>query len=208
MKIDQEIAYFIGVLHSDAHIYNFFNKKENNMRNRLLLQIAPKSLPMATKFKQVLHTKFGRKVNIRKLPNKQAYKIQASINLIYPILKYWEKYNLPLEIKRDNKLFGAYLAGLIDGDGYVKYKKIKGKIFACQIKIASKEPLEEIASLIKTHLNCKVHYEKDKNKRGTGHNTCFLISSKNYQYLLENVEPHLTIPYKKERIIAVSNKWV
>ena len=208
MKIDWKIAYFIGVLHSDAHIYKFNNKKEGSVRNRLLLQIGPKSLPMANKFKQILYTKFGRDVNIRKLPNKEAYKIQASINLIYPLLKNWQKYNLPLEIKEDSLLFGAYLAGLIDGDGYVKYKKYKGQIFACQIKIAAKEPLEEIASLIELHLNCKVHYEKDKNKRGTGYNTCFLISSKNYRYLLENLEPHLTIPYKKERITTVCHKWL
>ena len=123
-RIDKDVAYFLGVLHSDGCIYFFNNKKENRKQIRLNLTIGKKSIPMALKFQRILSTHFNRTVNLRKVPNKEAYVIQTSINRLWYLFKNWKDQNIPREIKDSYRLFGVYLAGLIDGDVIIYFNGI------------------------------------------------------------------------------------
>jgi hypothetical protein len=206
-KMDAEIAYFIGVLHSDGCIYRFNDKKRKRIQIRLNLTIGQKSLPMASEFKRILFKRFGRTVNIRKVPNKISYMVQTSINRLYWLFKQWEDKSIPFIISNDSVLFGSYLAGIIDGDGYVKLKKRDGKTFACQIKISAGYIHYQLLEQIKFHLGCGAHIEKDVNKKGMGYSHCFLISKKNYRYIQHLILPYIKMPYKKERIKEYIKKW-
>ena len=54
MKINSNVAYLIGVLHSDGCIYRFHDKKRNRTQIRLNLTVGEKSLPMSRKFQKIL----------------------------------------------------------------------------------------------------------------------------------------------------------
>ncbi|MBW2982620.1 hypothetical protein KY343_07080 [Candidatus Woesearchaeota archaeon] len=194
-KIDNNIAYFIGILHSDGCIYNLFDKKRDRKIIRLNLTIGKKSISMALKFKKILFDYFNRTVNLRKVPNKNSYVIQTSINRIKHVLKNWNE-KIPLEIKRDSSLFGAYLAGLIDGDGYIKLKNNTTDriVPQCIIKIASDHPMVDVKNSIISHIGCNVHFEYKKGNKGV--DTCFYISKKSIGYIKNYIFPHIVIDYK------------
>ena len=198
-KIDENIAYFIGVLHSDGCIYVFNDKKRNRKQIRLSLRIGYKSIPMAIKFQKILLEYFRKTANLRKIPNKDAYCIQTSINRVWHIFQHWDNSNIPSDIKTSKNLFGAYLAGLIDGDGTVKIKHNKDRIIPQYVvKIASDRPLQEIKFLIEKYLNCSAYFEYDNKSKGV--NTCFYLSKKSTDSMEHIVYPHIEIPHKKERL--------
>ena len=195
VKINEDISYLIGVLHSDGCIYRFKSKKRNFDSIRINLHVAHKSLPMIIKFQEIFLKYFNRRVNIRKVPNKNAYVIQTSINRIYYIFKEWEKGQIPIEINNNPSLFGAYLAGLIDGDGYVKLKNRKDrKLPQLVVWIANNKPLFIIQNLIKKFMYCGAHISPVKDKNC--YQTCFYITHKNLKFFKEFVRPYLTIIYK------------
>ena len=198
--IDKNIAYFIGVLHSDGCIYFFNNKKRNQKNIRLILGVGKKSIPMALKFKKILALYFNREINLRKIPKKDSYVICTSINRIWHIFKEWHKGNIPGNIKDDYLLFGAYLAGLIDGDGHIKIKhNTKDRIIPqCVVRITSDHPLKDVKQLIEKHIGCKSHFVYDRRSKAV--ETCFYISKKSIDFTKKHIYPHLVMPYKKEKL--------
>lgn len=197
MEIDENLAYFIGVLQSDGCIYTFHDKARGSTRLRLNLTVAKKSLAMSSRFQEILWDYFQRKVNIRKSPSSGLYIIQTSINKI-SFIEDWKR-KIPEVVKCNSSLFGAYIAGMIDGDGYVKYKKRLGQIYACEIRISAGKPLTKLATLIRNHLQCGCNIQMDINERGIGFSVCFLISRKNAKFIREYILPYLRIPYKIDR---------
>lgn len=200
IKMDQNLAYFIGVLHSDGCIYIFNDKKKDKLSIRLNLTIADKSLEMAKRFKQILLYYFNRNVNIRKSNNNGLNVIQTSINQIWSIVQHWQKGQIPHEIRGDKVLFGAYLGGLIDGDGHIKLKNnTKDRVIPqCVIRISSDRQLDEVSYLVERYLACKVHFEHDR--RGKGVDTCFYVSKKNVEFIESFISPYIFINHKKERL--------
>ncbi len=199
LTIDSELAYFIGVLHSDGCIYIFNDKKQNKKKIRLSLGVAQRSLPMAITFQRILFEKFNKKVNVRKVPNKNLYSIQTSINRVANIFQNWNS-NLPETIKSNKSLFGAYLAGLIDGDGTIHLKNNKDrKLKQLRIEICGPEKLIEVKLLIERYTKSKVHFVKYRNRNC--YDTAFYVTYKNLIFLEENVFPHIMLTYKKDKFI-------
>lgn len=205
MKIDKELAYFIGVLHSDGCIYRFEDKERKRVSMRLNLTIASKSLPMAYEFQRILSSKFSRVVNVRKVPNKNSYVIQTSINRLYPTLKNWINYALPQEIKSNVTLFGAYLGGLIDGDGHVKLKNNKDrKLKQVLVSITGPVKILNVKECIERFTNSKVNFSKVKG--ANCFETYFYVTYKNSEFLFKRVMPHIQMSYKNERLRSHINK--
>ncbi|MGV8171782.1 MAG: LAGLIDADG family homing endonuclease [Candidatus Woesearchaeota archaeon] len=198
--ITEDIAYLIGVLQSDGCIYNFYDKKEGRNRIRLSLGVGKNSLPMSEKFKQTLEKILGIHVNIRKSPAaKNAYIIQTSINRTACIFIDWKKEALNNEIRSQIELFGAYLAGLIDGDGHIQIKHNRDrKIPQCRIEIAEDRPMKTVQHLLNKFFGCEAHFEKCRTSQCV--ETCFYVSKKNIKLLILYVYPHLTITHKKETL--------
>ncbi len=199
MKIDISLAYFIGVIHSDGYVYRFFHKKRNKDYIRLKLTVAKCSLPMALKFQKILLRSLNRNVCMWKHKGINLYSIQTSVNNFGSLFLYWKR-NIPEEIQQNPGLFGAYLGGLIDGDGHIKIKRNTGDriISQCVIKIADSRPLEIVKSLVEKYMKCRVHFEYDK--RGKGVLTSFYVSNKNIEYVKKSVYPHIAIPHKTKTL--------
>lgn len=197
--MNTDIAYFIGVLHSDGCIYIFNDKKQNKKYIRLNLQIAARSIPMALKFKKILLSQFNRTVNLRQRPVDGLYAIQTSINRLWPVFQEWYPWKIPVDIQESKELFGSYLGGFIDGDGSIIIKNNKDRrIPQCRIKICTEIPLEDVKRLVEHHFGCKVHFENIKGANAT--NTCFYISKKNIRSIRECVYPHITLLHKRRRL--------
>ncbi len=199
LEIDEDIAYLIGVLQSDGCIYRFYDKKKNREHIRLNLTVAEKSLPMSKKFQEILLKKLNTRVNIRKKLNYDSYIIQTSINKTASLFIEWKKDELDNAISERIELFGAYLAGLIDGDGHVKIKNNHDRIVSqCVIRIAEDRPLLHLQYLLNKFFMCNSHFVFDN--RSNCVETCFYISKKNIKPFYKYVYPNMVIPHKINRL--------
>lgn len=198
MEIDEDLAYLIGALHSDGCIYKFYDKKEKFTRIRLMFVVSKKSLPMLQAFRDIFHKKFDRNLNIRNRKNGQ-FELATSINKIYHIFRDWKRYNLDESIENSPSLFGSYLAGLIDGDGCVKFKNNKDrKINQLMIAISGPEKLFKVKELLETFTSCKVHFYKYKT--ANCYDTGFYVTYKNLEFMRDFVTPCIRLKYKKNKI--------
>ena len=156
-----DIAYFVGVLHTDGCIctYRFRDKA----RHRYILDVGKKSLPMLKKTRDIFHEKFGRTIKIRRKLHKDenpSFLIEvdiASLLETFARLKI-DKTKLAPWIKNSRRFFCAYLAGVIDGDGDITIKRPQYP--QCQVRITAGEELPELMNLIRQHLKCACNLQR------------------------------------------------
>ena len=197
--VNTKIAYLLGALHSDGCVYQFYDKREERIRYRLLFKgMSERSLPLLKECQLILDKELNRKLNIRK-DKKGYFNMETCINNLPWLITY--NYDIPSEVRKNGALFGAYLAGVIDGDGHIQIKNNKDrKIPQCVIKIASAEPLKELKILIEKHLNSSTNFEFVKNERGQGYKTYFYVSYKNIKFLEDLILPHIKLSYKNIKL--------
>lgn len=198
-KINENVAYLIGVLNSDGYLYLFLDKKRNRKIYRLRIDVAGKSLPMIKKFEAIFNETFGKEVHVYDNQRWNRYEFGTSINQLRSFFKPLENGEIYPIMKRNPELFGAYLAGIIDGDGHVQKKNNKDrKIPQMRIEICGPNPLFEIKEGIERFTRSKVNFIKNKGENS--YDTYFYVTGKN-RYFLENfVIPHLALDYKKENL--------
>jgi len=220
--MNENIAYFIGVLHSDATLYVFNDRKRNRVQHRFRLEVGKKSLPMVTKIQQILKKEFGRKLKIQFLERREYgskyFYLQTSINKLLPAFSEIgiDKKSIPKWISSDFKMFCAYLAGVIDGDGDVCIKRPKYP--QCRIRITSGKRLEILRELVMKHMGCSLWIEKvyiesfigipPRRISGYGFRHCFYVSSKNIENIKRFVYPNIQIEHKRkslERFFEMKN---
>jgi len=163
---------------------------------------------MILKFCKISNELFNKRVSITKNKHGQ-YVCRVYIR---KLLKIFKKINIiftkapapPICIKNSNLNFGAYLAGIIDGDGHVKLKRNKDRhIPQCAVIISNGEPQHELAKSIRDNLNCKVQIVKrtKKKRKGTWFELTFYISRKtNLLHVKRYVLPFIALPHKRIRI--------
>lgn len=214
MLLNCEISYFIGVLHSDGCIYNFYDKKDKFIRHRFSIGVEEKSLPMVEKVQKIMKEQFKRNVKILSRGKNEygnnCFYLQTGINRLLPRFSLLEinKNFLPKTIMHNKKLFCAYLAGLIDGDGTICIKRPKYP--QCNIRIASEKNSKYLKILIEKFLNCKCWINKVivdslmgkplRKVHGSCFNYNFYLSSKNLKDFKDNVYPFIQIKHKKNII--------
>lgn len=106
----------------------------------------------------------------------------------------------------DFRLFGPYLAGLIDGDGDIRIKRPKYP--QCAVRISTGKKPQELAEVIRKMLRCSVYVEKKTQLKflegrkffGTCYRLEFLISSKNLDIVQRYILPNITIKHKKDKL--------
>ncbi len=104
------------------------------------------------------------------------------------------------------EFFGAYLAGVIDGDGDVRIKR--SKYPQCVVRVSSGSIPTDLIEAVKKILGCSVSIGFDKRVSyldgrkisGGCYRLEFYISSKPLQTIKEFVLPSITIQHKKEKI--------
>jgi hypothetical protein len=110
-----------------------------------------------------------------------------------------------------NELFGAYLAGLIDGDGDVRITRPKYP--QCVIRISSSKKQADLKEFIEKIMNCKVSINNHFRETKIGERTIkgrwstleFYVSSRNKEFIMKYVLPNIALEYKKNKILEYVN---
>lgn len=209
-SLNPRLSYFIGALHSDGTFYLFKDKKRNWNSYRIRFQVGEKSLPMLRCLRQIFATELDRelKINLDGVNEygTKIYSLGTSVNRLLPLFSALgvDKHSLPKRLVANKRLFCAYLAGLIDGDGDVRIKRPRYP--QCEIRITSARASQKLRRLISKHLTCsarieKVHVNAIINGRpviGTGYKHSFYLSSKNLPDFIKLVYPHVQISRKRK----------
>jgi len=208
----EDIAYFVGVLHTDGCIftYSFGNKT----RHRYILDVGKKSIPMLKKTRDIFYERFGRTLKIRKKLHKNenpTFLIEvdvANLRDVFARLKI-DKKKLAPWIKNNRRFFCAYLAGVIDGDGDISIKRPQYP--QCQVRITAGEELPVLMRLICQYLRCSCGLQtalvsthslpRAKAKFGVAYRHCFYLSKKNMKIMKKFVLPHIQIRHKKQKLL-------
>ncbi len=207
IKPSVELAYWTGVVQSDGSFQKYFNKRKKKISVNVYLTVSKKSLLMLKKFQKISKTVFSRKSKIFKLHKRNSYELHIGVK---NFLKDFEKLNIifgdppfpPKWTLKNKKFFGAYLAGLIDGDGDVRIKRKKYPV--CVIRITSGSLQAKLAKAIIHALRCAVSVTpkyrevKFKNYLIKGHFSQleFLISKKNSVFIKNYILPQIQIKHK------------
>ena len=201
IKPSKELAYWVGVVQSDGCLYG----------NRIYLGVKSRSFPMLEKFAEISKIIFRTNNQIRQRsksePGVRCFRFTVSkfISQLKNLdIKFGDPPKPPLWVTKKSEFFGAYLAGIIDGDGSIRIKRKKYP--QCMVKITSGKRQDKLATSIKNFLNCAVSitsYKKDKILdgriiKGKWYELEFLVSSKNCRFVKLYILPHLTIIHKKE----------
>jgi len=218
-----EISYFIGVVQTDGSFSIYNERRYNNKIYKKAdfgIQASDASLPMVLEFCRVLNKFFNRKISISKT-SRGMNDAHTSINMLLSLFKKLEilprKLSVPSWTKNKIELFGAYLAGLIDGDGDIRVKRPKYPQYA--IRISSEENPQTVSTVTAKLFKCGTHFKRYQ-KRGVfrdgriviGH--CyeleFYITYKNTLNIKKYVLPYITIRHKRdliEKAIKLNMPW-
>jgi hypothetical protein len=214
VKPSRELAYFLGVRQTDGTVFTYSFRGET--RRRFVLTAGTKSLPMLQKVKRILNRAFKRRASILKKSFRsqqgggELFTLEAGIKNIWPEFTKLglASFQIPGWVANNPIFFGAYLAGIIDGDGDVSVKRPKYP--QCLVRITSDEELTELKGLIQKYLNCSCYSEcirceirglpRAKAKQGKYCRLSFVISPKNIEFFKTKVLQHITIKHKKEKL--------
>ena len=206
--LNNKLAYMIGIFQSDGYYTVFNDKKRNKVQCRFGVDCKIGSLPMLLEFQKIFNESFNRKVSIQK--NKVGvFSFRTTINSLLLLFKELEilpkRYSAPTWIQ-NVELFGAYLAGLIDGDGSVCIKRPKYP--QCRIRITDEFSQEYLRSFIRKMFGCSVNITPVKKTAtlngkkiyGEAFDLDFYVSKKNIQIIKRCVYPFIQIGHKKDTI--------
>ena len=204
MEFDENFSYWLGLVHADGFITKYVIKGKNQTKYEFGLETI--SDVLIKEFCSGLKH-LGRHVSILKT-KRNTYKCKVSANSIVDTLaslniKLREgKYNPPESVGKNDRLFGAYLAGVIDGDGDIR---IKRKTYPqCMIRISSGSLQPSLNKLINQKMNCAVSETfREVNRKGKimrWYELEFLISRKNIGFISNFVLTHIKLTYKKDKI--------
>jgi len=213
--LNKDVAYLIGSFQSDGYFYKFIDKKRNKTQNRFGICGGKKSLKMLKRANYVLAKFFKRNVLIQKVKGKNYFYVRTSIgriiNNFYELEILPKKFESPNWIFDNDELFGAYLAGIIDGDGNVCIKRKKYP--QCQIRIWDGKAPEKLKRQIISKLKCtaRIYFVKHVSSlngrriSGKGYYLEFYVSSKNLEFVKKFIYPEIQIGYKKEKLERIIN---
>jgi len=204
IKILADVAYFIGAAQSDGCLYSYLDRGYS--RSRIYFHVSKYSLPMLRKVKEVSGL-FGTKANITKNTT-NGFCFSFDLKKCFSLFKKFDLKivdpPIPPRWASSKKFFGAYLAGLIDGDGNIRVKNRFGRYRSCSVRIFSKNKPTVLASAIRKTCDCSVRispvitngYFHGKSVHGTCFESEFYISKKTYSFILNFILPYLTISKK------------
>jgi len=203
LQPSEELAYWIGVVQSDGCL----------SKNRISIGINNKSLSMLKKFAKISYSIFKttNKITLRSRNEKNIRQFRFSIGKLLSSLKlldvnFKDPPNPPFWCLHNYNFFGAYLAGVVDGDGNIRIKRKKYP--QCAIRIISGKKQTELYYAIRKMLNCAVSITlfdedrmlKGKKIHGKWFELEFLVSSKNLKFVKDFILPHLTIEHKRNKL--------
>lgn len=219
--LNKDFSYWVGLLQSDGYVKGYKDFISGNKKRRSFVAgMEVKDRILVEKFQKTSNIIFNKDQKISYRSDHDSWVYDVSIGDSFRklieldvISKYPPK--PPEWIKRDDKLFGAYLAGLIDGDGNVRIKRKKYP--QCAIRIISSSPQNELKDELINKMKCAVSIIKKprdvifKNRRikSTCYDLEFLVSPKNFDFLMKNVVPMISLERKRKPIEKyIKGRWV
>lgn len=212
----EELAYWIGVAQSDGCLSRI--KWKNKIIFRVKSKVGIKSLPMLKKFQELSGLLFDRNAKIFKVRKKPYFTFQFGAKTLLTLFNelniIFSRVVPPKWILREDKLFGAYLAGVIDGDGDIRVKRPKYP--QCAVRIWSNAYLSKLINSIKNIMKCSVNvsYKEEitqiegRKINSHKHSLEFYISKKNFRFFKKFVIPWMTLEYKREKVKSyIKQRW-
>ena len=201
------LLYWAGLVQTDGHIRL---DKKGEIR---AIEFNNDNMRLMTEFCKTCKDLFEvyPKINKRKDRNSYyagIYTVENKISVIKGI-DFNDPPKPPEISKLNNKIFGAYLAGVIDGDGDVR---IKRKNYPqCVIRITSGKSQEELKNSIEMLLNCKVSITRRQRFREgkqwkKWYALEFYVSYKNSNFIEKYILPYLLSKHKSGKLKTFLNK--
>jgi len=202
-----DFAYWVGLVQSDGS----FRKKVYGKKISHLICFASKDRILVESFQKISADFLNRHAKIFSRSNQDIWFCEIGVarllNLFESLdIKFTDPPIPPEWVKENPKLFGAYLAGVIDGDGNIRIKRPKYP--QCAIRISSGTPQIELRNSIIELLGCsawitKKHQRalfKKENRmiEGTSYDLEFVVSSKNINFIKLNILPNIRLIRKSE----------
>jgi hypothetical protein len=209
----QNFAYWLGVVQSDGYL------KIYKGRPLISLHVGKNSLPMFKRFIDVSREIFnikGSSYTYSDTSGRPYYLYRFGAKKIIPL---FEKPKIalkgfipPVHFLKNKKLFGAYLGGIIDGDGNVRISRPKYP--QCYVRIFSSNYPKELIESIKSNLTCSVNYREVRKRgkifgrivNGVNRRLEFRVIPKNFDYFDKFIVPFIAIDYKRSKIIEYIEK--
>jgi len=191
IRINTDLAYSIGVVQTDGSFY------ESRNLPMIGLGVSRKSLQMLKKFRKITKCGYYRyKISVKQLL--QIFKILD--------IKFGDPPLPPKWVVTNPNIFGAYLAGVIDGDGDVRIKRPKYP--QCVVRISSGRMPKELRKEIKNNLKCEVSstfrtnvsYLNGRKILGKWCTIEFCVSKKNREFIRNFILPYMTLIYKSHKL--------
>ena len=215
MKIhSKELAYWIGLVQADGSLKRYKVKRNGRIEERIQLDLNAKANILLKKFQEVNQTIFQRSSKIWKIKKSGIWTSHIGVKRLLLLfdrldIRFSDPPTPPSWVLKNHSFFGAYLAGVIDGDGDIRIKRPKYP--QCVIRITSGASQNELKEAIKRILKCsvsitenqrEVYYVKEKRIiKGKSFRLEFLVSKKNINFIIKYVLPFLSLSYKREKIL-------
>lgn len=202
----EDLAYWIGVSQADGYLKHF---RGSAGRLGIEFGVGEKSLPMIHKFKDISKRVFHRDYVIWKDKRgfwRHYFSVKSLMQSLQELqISITPVYRPPIWAI-NKKFFGAYLAGLIDGDGDIRIKRPKYP--QCVIRITSGLMQDFLQKQLET-LGIIVSQTRRHHKtiiKGRFYDTKwvaleFYVSRRIYQFLLQYVIPEMAMEYKKKKLL-------
>ncbi len=160
----EKLSYWVGLAQADG----YFKKQKIVWKGKpytkysLVLSQRKDKENIVIQFRDIFNELFQRNNNCISI-----YKNMRIVNLsITSLLKVFEENDIvfsdppkpPRWIKSSRHLFGAYLGGVIDGDGDIRISRKEYPY--CAVRITSGRKQEELIKNIKEKFCCKVNYRR------------------------------------------------
>ncbi len=217
VELSEELSYWIGVSQSDGCLTRY--TKRDKIRSELGIAVCSKSLPMLERFRDISFKIFGRHSYIWETKGRDEWRFHIGVKELLPLFKKLGIILSPLFIPpvwvvTEPKYFGAYLAGLVDGDGDIRIKR--SEYPQCRIRLCSGLFQDILQKQIEFTLKSKVsQYKRHRTKffesfgrviSGSWVEIEFGITRGSYQFIQKYVVPYMTLPHKKERVSTFITK--
>ncbi len=220
IRLSEDLAYWVGVVQTDGYLKQFVNKTRNNGRIQYYVKLGVvKSIPMLEKFRKISMSIFGCRGSMWKYEKTNYIEYKFGASKLLPLFKkldidFSDPPKPPRWCLKNSSFFGAYLAGVIDGDGDVRFGR--PKYLQCKVRIWSGHPQKELQNSIEKVLKCSVNILRIEKKHseiegraifGGSWRIEFYVSKKNYNFIEKYLIRHLALEYKRNKIkYFISNK--
>lgn len=208
-----DFAYWIGVVQTDGFLKKLYRKNRNKVTYYIGLGVGNKSKPMLNKFITLSKSLFEINGSFFNGVSKEGFETSQFIFGCTSLMPFYKEIDLnfkdlvpPIFVLNSEELFGAYLGGVIDGDGDINISREDYP--QCKIRICSGKQEPQLATAIEKILNCKVNQYKRRHKTNI-RNRYFISNSvkiefrvipKNFDFMEEFVLSNMALDYKSIRV--------